>query len=290
MNERPAPGQATLRISRIHYPVTVLGHGTRLGIWVQGCPLACRGCIATDTWPGDGGTEVTVGELAGLWRQAVARGADGVTVSGGEPLAQPVGLATLLTAIAEVRAELTDASGVTTAPPHRELDIFVYTGYEPPEFTESQRQAIEPADVLVTGRFVASAPTRLIWRGSANQQLTLRTALARRRYEHMLDHAPAQAPMQLRVEGTGAWLIGVPRVGETASFERLLRDQGIRPSAVSWRPRSSAAANSPGADTTESAGQAVDRDVEPGLDGELASAPVGVPRLKVEPGEPRHQV
>ena len=37
-------------ISRLHFPVTTLGPGRRLGIWFQGCSIQCRGCISIDTW------------------------------------------------------------------------------------------------------------------------------------------------------------------------------------------------------------------------------------------------
>ncbi|HAU1321526.1 TPA: radical SAM protein, partial [Legionella pneumophila] len=37
-------------ISRVHFPVTTLGPGHRIGIWFQGCSIRCPGCISTDTW------------------------------------------------------------------------------------------------------------------------------------------------------------------------------------------------------------------------------------------------
>jgi anaerobic ribonucleoside-triphosphate reductase activating protein len=229
-----APG-GTLRVSRVHFPVTTLGYGTRLGIWVQGCPLACPGCMSVDTWAADAGTEVSVAELAGLWREAVAAGASGVTISGGEPLEQLGGLGSLIEAIAQVRADLTDEYGLTWQLPHRELDILLYTGYEPAEFSPAQRQVVGRADAVITGRFKIGAPTALIWRGSANQQLTWYTDLGRRRYAPMADHAPARAPMQVIQADGNVWLIGVPRVGDLPRFETSLARRGLRPSSVSWR-------------------------------------------------------
>lgn len=43
-----------IRLSRLHFPVTALGPGERLGIWFQGCSLGCQGCISPDTWPSTG--------------------------------------------------------------------------------------------------------------------------------------------------------------------------------------------------------------------------------------------
>jgi hypothetical protein len=36
-------GTTTLRLNRMHHPVTTLGYGTRAGIWVQGCTIGCPG-------------------------------------------------------------------------------------------------------------------------------------------------------------------------------------------------------------------------------------------------------
>ena len=57
----------------------------------------------------------------------------------------------------KVRAELTDATSQTIGSRRRELDILVYTGYEPTEFSAAQRLAIRSADVLITGRFDVAA-------------------------------------------------------------------------------------------------------------------------------------
>lgn len=39
-----------LALSRMHFPVTTLGPGDRIGIWFQGCSIRCTGCISKDTW------------------------------------------------------------------------------------------------------------------------------------------------------------------------------------------------------------------------------------------------
>jgi anaerobic ribonucleoside-triphosphate reductase activating protein len=236
----PLPGTAAtepvreLRINRVHYPVTTLGYGTRLGIWVQGCPLACRGCMARDTWTPDTGADVPVSDLAGLWRRAAGSGADGITVSGGEPLAQPEALTCLLTEADAIRVML-GRQDTTAGRPPRQLDILVYTGYEPAEFTPEQHRAVAAADVLITGRFDITAPTGLIWRGSANQEMILRTPLGQERYANMVGHVPARAPIQASVTDDGIWLIGVPRSGGMGALERGLRQRGVHLGAASWR-------------------------------------------------------
>src|SRR5262245_27176267 len=152
-----------LRVRRTHYPVTSLGYGERLGIWVQGCPLACPGCMSQETWSTDGGASMSVAELTASVAAAMDRGADGLTVSGGEPLEQAAALTELLRRVDDARCG---------RPP---FDIMVYTGYELGELTEPQRTAAAIADVLVTGRYRVVEPTGLTWRGSANQTLRLQT-------------------------------------------------------------------------------------------------------------------
>lgn len=228
------PVGPVLRVSRVHYPVTVLGVGRRLGIWLQGCPLACRGCMSHDTWDAAGGQPVAVATLTGLWRQAVADGADGLTISGGEPLAQAEALGALLASIEATRAEATQPGGVAFG---RDLDILVFTGYDWAELDTAQQAAVAVADVLITGRYIASDPTTLVWRGSGNQQLLLRTPLGRRRYaEHVGRHAATPA-LQIDVGREGdIRIIGIPRAGEMRQLERALRERGATIGRPSWRP------------------------------------------------------
>ncbi|MEU7615241.1 4Fe-4S single cluster domain-containing protein [Micromonospora rifamycinica] len=216
---------STIRISRTHFPVTALGPGPRFGVWMQGCPLACAGCMSLDTWDADAGTELAVADLLDRWVDALARGAEGITVSGGEPLAQPGPLRAFLAAVDRTR------SGLRPAP-----DILLYTGYELTELDSAQRAAAALADVLVTGRFLAGQPTRLVWRGSANQRMVLQTDLGRRRYAASVDLTPERAPLQVESDQAGVWIVGTPRRGTLSRLERGLRHRGLDPDAVTWRP------------------------------------------------------
>lgn len=76
---------------------TVDGPGTRLVVFLQGCPMRCLYCHNPDTWAfghvgaSDGpGSDMSVGEVLDLFernRPFYRRG--GITVTGGEPMAQP---------------------------------------------------------------------------------------------------------------------------------------------------------------------------------------------------------
>ncbi|GAA1255717.1 4Fe-4S cluster-binding domain-containing protein [Sphaerisporangium rubeum] len=214
---------AWLRVSRTYYPVTALGPGRRLGVWTQGCPLACRGCMSRHTWdPGDG-ERVPVTRLLSLWRRALAAGATGLTVSGGEPLTQPDALVELLSGARD--------AGDGAA------DILLYTGYEPAEFDEAMRAAADQADALITGRYDVGRPTRLLWRGSANQRLIVNTGLGRARFGPYETAEVDRAPVQVVLgEQDDLLFIGVPPPGALGRMERALAEQSVHLRDVSWRP------------------------------------------------------
>jgi pyruvate formate lyase activating enzyme len=71
---------------------TLDGPGVRFVVFLQGCPLRCGCCHNPDTQSREGGTIHTAEELcARAKRYRVYFGKDGgVTLSGGEPLLQPV--------------------------------------------------------------------------------------------------------------------------------------------------------------------------------------------------------
>lgn len=69
---------------------TVDGPGIRFVVFLQGCPLRCQYCHNPDTWEFSGGTEYTPEEVLGralryrnYWGET-----GGITLTGGEPLAQ----------------------------------------------------------------------------------------------------------------------------------------------------------------------------------------------------------
>ncbi|MEN6304363.1 MAG: 4Fe-4S cluster-binding domain-containing protein, partial [Armatimonadia bacterium] len=73
------------------------GPGLRTVVFFQGCPLRCAYCHNPDTWAAQG-TEMTADEIiARVQRSRPYFGRNGgVTLSGGEPLAQPQFAAELL--------------------------------------------------------------------------------------------------------------------------------------------------------------------------------------------------
>ena len=192
---------ATIELSRVHFPVTALGPGRRLGIWFQGCSIRCKGCISADTW-GPGGHSTTVAQLleyADPWFGEVS----GITISGGEPFDQPDALIELLT---ELRR-------------HPGIDILVYSGHPFERLNEPLRRMDGFIDALISEPYLAHAPQSLPLRGSDNQRLHMLTELGRERFsafEHP-DHCKKTFDVMFDDDGA-VWLAGIPRRGD---FERL---------------------------------------------------------------------
>jgi pyruvate formate lyase activating enzyme len=87
------------RIQSIHSFSTVDGPGTRVVVFLQGCPVGCIFCHNPDSWDFKGGTNISVAELLrriGRFRPFLRQ--PGLTVSGGEPMAQPEFTLELMTA------------------------------------------------------------------------------------------------------------------------------------------------------------------------------------------------
>ena len=216
---------AKIGISRMHWPVTVLGPGRRLGIWVQGCSIGCRGCMSRDTWPED---KVTVSEMIDqIWERMQSRPLvpDGVTISGGEPFEQPEALEQLIPRLRVLAAHLGNP----------DADILVYTGYEEGRAREISPEAFSGADAVIVGPYRASEDSGEAWWGSANQRMVINNDRIADRYDQAL--ASAERELQISIEGSEVFIAGVPPDRRTlVAIESRLVKSGIRLGGVSWRP------------------------------------------------------
>ena len=93
------------------------GPGLRYVVFFQGCPLRCAYCHNPDTWAFGGGQEVTVEDVLQKVRRCAPyiKKNGGVTLTGGEPLAQSGFAAALLAALkAEGFHTAVDTSGAAS--------------------------------------------------------------------------------------------------------------------------------------------------------------------------------
>ena len=200
-------------VSRIHFPVTTLGPGRRLGVWLQGCSIRCPGCISVDTWDAGVG-EVSIDELL----DAVAvhgLEAEGLTVSGGEPFDQPDALAALLV---RWRA-LSKTSSL------------VFTGREMADVAPWLEHNPGLVDAVMTGPFRSDLPQTLALRGSDNQRLHVLSALGAglSAFDRAVGSADRRLDVMFDADGD-AWMAGIPGRGDVARLRRALAAAGHRAS------------------------------------------------------------
>lgn len=211
-----------IAINKIHFPVTALGHGRRLGIWTQGCSIRCPGCVSRDTWEPDPARLIEIDDLlSGV--EPWLNEADGVTISGGEPFDQPDALRALLGALRQRSAG----------------DILVYSGYAHSHLNARFGDILRWVDLLISEPFVAGASDRLALRGSDNQRCWLLTERARRLYSATLneDAWPETRRMDVVIDDESAvWMAGIPRRGEMETMLARLATMGYE-CAASRDPR-----------------------------------------------------
>lgn len=135
----------------------VNGRGIRTVIWVSGCPHHCKACFNPTTWHECGGKPFDYDAYITFMDGVRETYCDGVTFSGGDPLA-PYNRGTVTQLAKEVKA-----LGKT---------VWVYTGYTYEEVKDLE--IMEYVDVLIDGRFILSQfNPNLKWRGSNNQRLVM---------------------------------------------------------------------------------------------------------------------
>ena len=199
-----------LSLSRMHFPVTTLGPGRRIGIWFQGCSIRCPGCISADTW-GPGHRRLSLEQLLEQitpWLQE----AEGITLSGGEPFDQFDALRSLLEGLRRLS----------------KLDILVYSGYSLEQLDEPLLQINGLIDALISDPYIEALSQTMALRGSDNQRLSLLTPLGRARlgdYERLLE--PTDKALDLMFDESGSvWMAGIPRRDDLLRLRDLLHEQG----------------------------------------------------------------
>lgn len=157
-----------IRVAGFLHQSVVDGPGLRSVLFLQGCPIRCPKCRNPQAHDLQSGSltslDAVLAELLGPDQPR-----DGVTISGGEPLAQ-----------AEACAEL--VARVKAAGVH----VVVYTGYTYEQLAQLKdpavRRVLALADVLVDGPFLAALDGQgLAYRGSSNQRVIDLTATRKAR-------------------------------------------------------------------------------------------------------------
>ena len=146
-----------MRIANTVQDSIVDGPGLRFTLFVQGCPHHCPGCHNPQTHDFSGGEECDPKDI--IRRMLSNPLTDGLTLSGGEPFAQP------------------EACGeIARAARENGLNVWAYSGWTFEQLLSDSRPGVrtllELCDVLVDGPFLLEEKSfNIKWRGSRNQRL-----------------------------------------------------------------------------------------------------------------------
>lgn len=183
-----------------------LGPDVRAVVWVQGCPFRCPGCIAPEWIPLRFvrliGPEALAEEL--LAQHDVT----GLTFSGGEPMMQAAGLATL----------------ARLGRQRRDLSIICFTGFTLERLHQHPPGAGVPEllaeiDVLIDGLYIAARNDNRGLRGSNNQRIHYLTDRLTQRDDNFETH-PRQ--VEIHVGDGEVLMVGVPSLGVPEAFHEAV--------------------------------------------------------------------
>ena len=133
------------------------GEGVRVVLFVSGCPHHCLGCHNPESWNFNAGKEFTFSTLSKLYELLSRDYIDGLTISGGEPLA-PQNIEVVLEICKNIKNKFPNKN------------IWIYTGYT---VDEELKAKLKPyVNVVVDGEFIQSLrDITLPFRGSSNQNI-----------------------------------------------------------------------------------------------------------------------
>ena len=132
----------------------VNGPGDRFVIWTQGCRKGCKNCYNPETWSHYKNNLITIEEII---EEIKISSATGVTISGGDPLEQPMEIFSLLEKISLL--DLKDG-------------VIVFTGYTLEEIKKDCQleRCLKYIDVLIDGRYIDEKRISSGLAGSSNQE------------------------------------------------------------------------------------------------------------------------
>lgn len=160
-----------MQVGKILFPVTTLGPGKRLGIWVQGCNRFCKGCSNPELQIFDESKDISHYKIV---EATINLGFEGITISGGEPFLQIQDLRALVECYHDAGYE----------------DILIYTGFGLNELMDRNDENINfiltHIAVLIDGPFDVNLVDSVPLRGSSNQNVWILNSKYKNEYEKLL--------------------------------------------------------------------------------------------------------
>lgn len=139
-------------------------NGLQIGVslFVQGCPLHCKGCFNQETWYEYGGNEFTDNTLNEFITLGKRNYIKRISILGGEPLAD-YNIDSVILLLKRLRDEFNNTKS-----------FWLFTGYNMDEIKNDKKkqEVIKLVDYLVYGRFIQELKDiTLKFRGSKNQRI-----------------------------------------------------------------------------------------------------------------------
>lgn len=143
-------------VDRVLYPVTALGPGKRVALWVAGCNRYCHKCANPELWERHDYQKITSQKLVHAIHVLIGKGLDGITITGGEPFDQA-------SELCEVIDGLPDS-----------INVLVFTGFRYDELLRNAeaKELLTRIDVLIDGEYVDELnDNKSALMGSTNQHI-----------------------------------------------------------------------------------------------------------------------
>ena len=189
-----------LNVAAISNGTRALGPGFRAVVWVQGCPLNCHGCLATEWIPFKPANLLTSEQIV---KQLDVNRLDGITFSGGEPMEQAEELARLYEKIRQIK----------------DIDVICFTGYRYERLVDNPPNAgveklLSVLDVLIDGPYISERNDSIGLRGSSNQRII---HLTPRLHNHNLETQNRR--VEVTVSDGELSLVGIPTPSMNTSLD-----------------------------------------------------------------------
>jgi len=211
--------ESSINISHIAYPVTSLGPGNRLVLWVTGCPFSCTGCITPELQQKQYGKVISIKKLAkkiNLIAKNSSQPITGITFTGGEPFAQ-----------AEELWLLWSLLKVTLS----HWDVLIFSGYSYRYLHQHkpEKKLLTITDILIDGTYndmlaqTNNSNNQHPLIASKNQQIYYLSNKGKKLQNDCEDLARQSANLGF-TQGHTAWLIGIINHQERQNFHTIIKN------------------------------------------------------------------
>jgi anaerobic ribonucleoside-triphosphate reductase activating protein len=172
-------------INLVVYPLQVLGPGSRVGVWTQGCSLKCQGCMSPHTWSFDDDKKRDIKELV---KELKRYGSDAITISGGEPFEQE----NFVLFLQELKQ-------------NDFKDVLVYSGLSEEKIRKQFDIHLNYIDALICEPFMEGLETEFLYKGSDNQKLLILNKTLEEYYKNF-----KQKKKDKKLQRFGNTIVGIP--------------------------------------------------------------------------------